>query len=160
MLQKYLSFLLLAILAKELWSSFWSGNSIFVSTFCGAWLNKVKIFAGQWKLATLLPVWLALFTIERSIVVTIIYKAIGNGGGKALSLSPVFTKNLLTHKLFRFLSCRIQESECKFTGPNKNTNNFTCLFLYQFVAILSQKYQAFPAVVAFNQGLPIFHFLF
>jgi hypothetical protein len=22
-----------------------------------------------------------------------------------------------------------------------------------------QKYQAFPAVVAFNQGLPIFHFL-
>ena len=31
----------------------------------------------------LLPVWLALFTIERSIVVTIIYKAIGNGGGKS-----------------------------------------------------------------------------
>jgi hypothetical protein len=39
-------------------------------------------------------------------------------------------------------------------------NNFTCLLLYQFAAILSQKYQAFPAVVAFNQGLPIFHFLF
>jgi hypothetical protein len=31
--------------------------------------------------------------------------------------------------------------------------------LYQLAAILSQKYQAFPAVVAFNQGLPIFHFL-
>ena len=29
-----------------------------------------------------------------------------------------------------FLSCRIQESECKFTGPNKNKNNFTCLLLY------------------------------
>jgi hypothetical protein len=39
---------------------------------------------------------------------------------------------------------------------NKNKNNFTCLLLYQFAAILSQKYQAFPAVVAFNQGLPIF----
>jgi hypothetical protein len=58
------------------------------------------------------------------------------------------------------LSCRIQESECKFTGPNKNKNNFTCLLLYQFAAILSQKYQAFPEVVAFNQGLPNFHFLF
>jgi hypothetical protein len=56
--------------------------------------------------------------------------------------------------------CRIQESECKFTSPNKNKNNFTCLLLYQFAAILSQKYQAFPAVVAFNQGLSIFHFLF
>jgi hypothetical protein len=109
---------------------------------------------------TLLPVWLALFTIERSIVVTIIYKAIGNGGKKTLSLSPVFTKNLLTHKPFGFLSGRIQESECKFTGPNKNKNDFTCLLLYQFATILSQKYQAFPAVVAFNQGLPIFHFLF
>jgi hypothetical protein len=31
---------------------------------------------------------------------------------------------------------------------------------YQFAAILSQKYQAFPAVVALNEGLPIFHFLF
>jgi hypothetical protein len=59
-----------------------------------------------------------------------------------------------------FLSCRIQESECKFTGPNKNKNNFTCLLLYQFADILSEKYQAFPAVVAFNQWLPIFHFLF
>jgi hypothetical protein len=58
----------------------------------------------------------------------------------------VFTKNLLTHKPFTdsdFLSCRIQESECKFTGPNKNKNNFTCLLLYQ-LSILSQKYQAFP----------------
>jgi hypothetical protein len=36
-------------------------------------------------------VWLALFTIERSIVMTIIYKAIGNEGKKPLSLSPVFT---------------------------------------------------------------------
>jgi hypothetical protein len=44
--------------------------------------------------------------------------------------------------------------------PNKNQNNFTCLLLYQFAAILSQKYQAFPAAVAFNQGLPIFYFLF
>jgi hypothetical protein len=43
---------------------------------------------------------------------------------------------------------------------NKNKNNFTCLLLYQFAAILSQKYQAFPAVAVFNQGLPIFHFLF
>ena len=34
---------------------------------------------------------------------------------------------------------------------NKNKNNFTCLFLYLFAAILSQKYQAFPAVVSFNQ---------
>jgi hypothetical protein len=34
---------------------------------------------------------------------------------------------------------------------NKNKNNFTCLLLYLFAAILSQKYQAFPAVVAFNQ---------
>ena len=50
-----------------------------------------------------------------------------------------------------FSSCRIQEFECKFTGPNKNKNNFTGLLLYQFAAILSQKYQAFPAVVAFNQ---------
>ena len=33
-----------------------------------------------------------------------------------------------------FLSCRIQESECKFTGPNKAKNNFTCLLLYQLAA--------------------------
>ena len=33
-----------------------------------------------------------------------------------------------------FLSCRIQESECKFAGPNKNKNNFTCLLLYQLAA--------------------------
>jgi hypothetical protein len=45
----------------------------------------------------------------------------------------------------------------KLSFPNKN--NFTSLLLYQLAAILSQKYQAFPAVVAFNQGLPIFHFL-
>ena len=87
MFQKYLSFLLLAIWR---WNSD-QGNSIFLSTFCGAWLNKVKVywffgrsiqnfhaiqgyqtFAGQWKTVTLLPVWLALFAIERSIVVTII----------------------------------------------------------------------------------------
>jgi hypothetical protein len=55
------------------------------------------------KTATLLPVWLALLTIERSIVVTIIYKAIGNGGKKPLSFSPVFTKNFLTHKPFGLL---------------------------------------------------------
>ena len=36
-----------------------------------------------------------------------------------------------------FLSCRIQESECKFTGSNKNKNNFTCLLLYQFAVVLS-----------------------
>jgi hypothetical protein len=39
MFQKYLPFLLLAIWR---WNSDW-GNSIFVSTFCGAWLNKVKV---------------------------------------------------------------------------------------------------------------------
>jgi hypothetical protein len=79
MFQKYLSFLLLAIWR---WNSD-QGNSIFLSTFCGAWLNKVKVywffgrsiqnfhaiqgyqtFAGQWKTVTLLPVWLALFAIE------------------------------------------------------------------------------------------------
>jgi hypothetical protein len=32
-----------------------------------------------------------------------------------------------------FLSCRIQESECKLTDPNKSKNNFTCLLLYQLV---------------------------
>ena len=69
-------------------------------------------------------------------------------------------EKLVDPQAIRILSCRIQESECKFTGPNKNKNIFTCLLLYQFAAILSQKYQAFPAVVAFNQGLPIFHFLF
>ena len=81
-------------------------------------------------------------------------------GKKNRSLSQVFTKNFWPTSHSDFLSCRIPESECKFTGPNKNKINFTCLLLYQFAAILSQKYQAFPAVVAFNQGLPIFHFLF
>jgi hypothetical protein len=28
-----------------------------------------------------------------------------------------------------FLSCRIQESECKFTGLNKNKNNFTFIII-------------------------------
>jgi hypothetical protein len=39
MFQKYLSFLLLAIWR---WNSD-RGNSIFIWTFCGAWLNKVKV---------------------------------------------------------------------------------------------------------------------
>ena len=72
----------------------------------------------------------------------------------------VFTKNLLTHKPFRLL-----ESECKFTGPNKNKNNFTCLLLYQLAAncLFSHKnIKLFlqTTVVAFNQGLAIFHFSF
>ena len=58
-----------------------------------------------------------------------------------------------------FLSCRIPESECKFTGPNKNKINFTCLLLYQFATILSQTYQAFPAVVAFKPRATNFPFL-
>jgi hypothetical protein len=52
-------------------------------------------------------------------------------------------------------------SHHKFTGPNKNKNNFTCLLLYQLAAnclFSHKKYQTFPAVVAFNQGLLIFHF--
>ena len=46
MFQKYLSFLLLAIWR---WNSD-RGNSIFVSTFCGVWLNKVKV---DWFLVSL-----------------------------------------------------------------------------------------------------------
>ena len=72
---------------------------------------------------------------------------------------PVFTKNFLTHKPFGLL----EESECKFTGPNKNKNNFTCLLLYQMAAnclFSHNNINFFPAVVAFNQGLSIFHFSF
>jgi hypothetical protein len=29
----------------------------------------------------------------------------------------------------------VELSECKFTGPNKNKNNFTCLLLYNFYMI-------------------------
>jgi hypothetical protein len=32
-------------------------------------------------------------------------------------------------------------------------------YYYINLQLFLQKYQAFPAVVAFNQGLPIFHFL-
>jgi hypothetical protein len=52
-----------------------------------------------------------------------------------------------------FLSCRIQESECKFTGPNKNKNNFTCLLLYQLAAncLFSHKnIKLFLQLVALN----------
>ena len=39
-----------------------------------------------------LPVWLALFTIETSIVVTIIYKAIGNGEKNTVVVTSLHEK--------------------------------------------------------------------
>ena len=154
MFQKYPSFLLLAIWR---WNSD-RGNSIFVSTFCGAWLNKVKV---DWPMKNGdSSICLACIVYNWEVNSRDDNKWLIMGEKNRCRCHQSSRKTFWPTSHSDFLSCRIQESECKFTGPNKNKNNFRCLLLYQFAAILSQKYQAFPAVVAFNQGLPIFQFLF
>ena len=115
-------------------------------------IQEYQTFAGQWKRVTLL-----------ACLACIVYnwEVNSHDDNKRLVMEKInaVVVTSLHEKLFDPQAIRTSWV-VEFTGPNKNKNNFTCLLLYQFAAILSQKYQAFPAVVAFNQVLPIFYFLF